>query len=75
MPANKNRRNNMVPTNKDLGNNMVPAPSEESRAYVVCERRRVEVRVARIELASQPWEGRVLPLNHTRFALLITINH
>jgi hypothetical protein len=24
------------------------------------------VRVARIELASQPWEGRILPLNHTR---------
>lgn len=24
------------------------------------------VRVARIELASQPWEGRVMPLNHTR---------
>ena len=26
----------------------------------------IQVRVARIELASQPWEGRVLPLNHTR---------
>ncbi len=25
-------------------------------------------RVAGIEPASQPWEGRVLPLNHTRFA-------
>ena len=25
------------------------------------------VRVARIELASQPWEGRILPLYHTRF--------
>ena len=24
------------------------------------------VRVAGIESASQPWEGRVLPLNHTR---------
>ena len=24
------------------------------------------VRVPRIELGSQPWEGRVLPLNHTR---------
>lgn len=28
------------------------------------------VRVARIELASQPWEGRILPLNHTRLGLL-----
>lgn len=26
------------------------------------------VRVARIELASQPWEGRILPLNHTRLS-------
>lgn len=24
------------------------------------------VRVARIELAFQPWEGRVIPLNYTR---------
>ena len=24
------------------------------------------VRVARIELASQPWEGHILPLNYTR---------
>ncbi len=24
------------------------------------------VRVERIELSPQPWEGRVLPLNHTR---------
>ena len=23
-------------------------------------------RVTRIELVSQPWEGRILPLNHTR---------
>lgn len=26
-----------------------------------------QVRVGRIELPPQPWEGRVLPLNHTRF--------
>ena len=32
------------------------------------------VRVARIELASQPWEGRILPLNHTRAFLSITQN-
>ncbi len=25
-----------------------------------------KVRAARIELASQPWQGRVLPLNHAR---------
>ena len=28
------------------------------------------VRVARIELASQPWEGRMLPLYHTRILYL-----
>ena len=27
------------------------------------------VRVRRIELRSRPWQGRVLPLNHTRFLL------
>ena len=26
-------------------------------------------RVRRIELPSQPWEGRILPLNHTRNVL------
>src|ERR1035437_9860133 len=26
----------------------------------------MSVRVPRIELGSQPWEGRILPLNHTR---------
>jgi len=28
------------------------------------------VRVARIELASQPWEGRIIPLNYTRFYII-----
>ena len=30
------------------------------------------VRVARIELASQPWEGRILPLYHTRNISILT---
>jgi hypothetical protein len=29
------------------------------------------VRVARIELASHPWEGYILPLNHTRALMFI----
>ena len=28
--------------------------------------REFKVRVGRIELPSRPWQGRVLPLNHTR---------
>jgi hypothetical protein len=75
VPANKDLGNNMVPANKDLGNNMVPAPSEESRAYVVCERRRVEVRVGRIELPPRPWQGRVLPLNDTRLFRTILLSN
>ena len=31
----------------------------------------VIVRVGRIELPSQPWEGRILPLNHTRRYFII----
>jgi hypothetical protein len=27
------------------------------------------VRVGRIELPSRPWQGRILPLNHTRISL------
>ena len=33
------------------------------------------VRVARIELASRPWQGRVLPLNHTRIYATFGCTH
>lgn len=35
-------------------------------AKSVARKARFVVRVGRIELPSRPWQGRILPLNHTR---------
>ena len=43
------------------------------RSILAIKKLRFFVRVARIELASQPWEGRILPLNHTRVILLFKV--
>ena len=46
------------------------APKASASANFATPANKTDVRPARIELASRPWQGRVLPLNHGRLFYL-----